>query len=79
MFTAVPLETLPTGSRARIVYLQTPGRWSQRLIQMGFIPGEVVEVVLNRGAGPVVVKVMGATVSLGRGIARRIIVEPINK
>ncbi len=77
MFSSVTLDALPTGSRARIINVAAPGRWSYRLLQMGFVPGSIVEVIVNNGAGPVVVRVMGVTVSLGRGIARRILVEPL--
>lgn len=73
----IPLDQVPAGKKARIVHLQAPGRWNQRLPQMGFVPGNIVEVVINRGCGPIVVRVLGVTISLGRGIAKRIYVEPI--
>ncbi|MCD6488894.1 MAG: ferrous iron transport protein A [Desulfurococcales archaeon] len=71
------LEALPPGSRARVVNINAPGRWSYRLLQMGFIPGAIIEIVVNNGVGPILVRIMGITISLGRGIARRILVEPI--
>ncbi len=71
------LDTLPPGRAARIIRIDAPGRWRYRLLQMGFTPGSVVRVVSNYGVGPIVVSGMGATIALGRGIARRILVEPL--
>ncbi len=74
----VALEELPSGSRARIVEIIGRGGWIYRLYQMGLTPGVIVDVVLNIGRGPVIIRVMGVEIAIGRGIARRIIVEPIN-
>mgnify|MGYP000439192680 CR=1 FL=1 len=73
----VPLEALPSGAKAKVVIVMAPGSWSQRLLQMGFVPGAIVEVLYNNRPGPIIVRVMNTTISLGRGIARRIFVEPI--
>ncbi len=74
----VVLEELPSGSRARIVEIIGRGGWIYRLYQMGLTPGVIVDVVMNIGRGPIIIRVMGVEVAIGRGIARRIIVEPIN-
>lgn len=42
---------------------------------MGFAPGSEVEVIANK-RGPVVVRVRGVTVALGRGVAAKILVRP---
>ena len=42
---------------------------------MGFAPGSEVEVIAN-GRGPVVVRVRGVTVALGRGVAAKVLVRP---
>ena len=47
-----------------------------RLYQMGFILNTVIEVISNN-RGPVIVRVRGATVALGRGIASRIMIMPM--
>ncbi len=73
---AVTLDILPPGSRARILSIHGGG-WVHRLYQMGIIPGEIVEVVINYGRGPIVIRVRGIDVSIGRGIARRILVQPL--
>ncbi len=45
----------------------------RRLADMGLIPGKVVEVV-SKGP-PIVVRVMDSEIAIGRGIAKKILVE----
>jgi DtxR family Mn-dependent transcriptional regulator len=45
-----------------------------RCLSMGFTPGSLVKMVENFGSGPVLVKVHGTEVALGRGIAEKIVV-----
>lgn len=47
-----------------------------RLADMGLIPGKVVEVI-SKGP-PVVVKVMDSEIAIGRGIARKVLVEVLD-
>jgi len=47
-----------------------------RLYQMGFTPDTIVRVISNN-AGAVVVEVRNTTIALSRGIASKIIVEPV--
>ncbi len=77
MAAPLTLEMMAPGTRARVVAVYAPGRWRQRLLQMGVVPGAVIEVVVNNRVGPILIRVMGVTLSIGRGIARRIIVQPI--
>ena len=72
------LERMPSGSRGRVVEIIGRGGWIYRLYQMGLTPGVIVDVVMNIGRGPIIIRVMGVEIALGRGIARRIIVEPVN-
>lgn len=44
---------------------------------LGLYQGQVLEVVENRGFGPVIVKVGNSRFILGRGQAARILVKPI--
>ena len=73
-----PLESLPTGTKAKIVEIKGGANFIQRLYQMGLTPGTTVEVVMN-SRGPVVVRVRGVTVALGRGMAARVFVESVTK
>jgi len=72
------LDTLPPGARAEVVEIT----WRShgvvcRLVQMGFTPGAVVEVVANYGRGPIVVRVRGVEVAIGRGLASKVLVKPL--
>ncbi len=48
---------------------------TQRLTDMGLIPGERLRVLHNSGYGPVTVLIKGAKVALGHGLAAKIIVK----
>jgi len=77
--TAVPLAYLPRGSKARVVDIVGPGRGlRERLMQMGLVPGAVVEVLEN-SRGPVLVLVEGVRIAIGRGMALRVLVEPLGQ
>lgn len=47
----------------------------RRLESMGLYPGEEVEVISAQG-GPVILKVKGCRVGIGRGMAHKIMVSP---
>jgi len=73
MFT---LAEAPEGSRVVVVGLAVGG-WGirRRLLEMGISPGSVLEVVSNF-RGPVVVRVRGVVMALGRGMAAKVLVRP---
>lgn len=48
---------------------------TQRLTDMGLIPGERLKILHNSGHGPVTVLIKGAKVALGHGLAVKIIVK----
>jgi ferrous iron transport protein A len=70
------LDELPPGMKARVVSLATGTRALRRLAEMGLTPGTTVEVLMDYG-GPILVKVRGAVIAIGRGMARKILVEPV--
>lgn len=75
----IKLSLLPTGQRGRIISVQGQGAFRKRILEMGFIQGKEVEVVLNAPLkDPVYYKVMGYNVSLRRKDAELIEVEPID-
>jgi ferrous iron transport protein A len=74
-----PLALLQEGETAEIVSLA--GRFGtafrgcrriEHLNGLGFRPGKQVEMVRNRGGGPLVVRIEEACIALGRGIALNI-------
>jgi len=71
------LASAPEGSRVVVVNVIGGVGLRRRLLEMGFAPGSEVEVVANKW-GPVVVRVRGVTVALGRGMAAKILVKPLD-
>jgi ferrous iron transport protein A len=72
------LDQLSFGQTAKIVAIGG-GRGLQRhLQQMGLNAGDVV-IVSSRGAfrGPLLVSFHGSQIAIGRGIARKIEIEPV--
>ncbi len=72
----VPLTSLPPGAKARVVGIAGGYGAVRRLLEMGITPGTIIEVVQVL-PGPIVVRVRGTLVALGRGIAQKILVEPL--
>ncbi len=72
----LPLSELKRGSKGRVVSIAAGYGATRRLMEMGLIPGETVEVLSNY-FGPVVVRVRGVTFALGRGLASKVLVEVI--
>ena len=72
---AVSLAELPTGKRAVVRALRGGQELMSRLTAMGLVAGTPVEVLQNRGSGPLLVRVCDTRIALGRGEAVKILVE----
>jgi len=72
------LEQLVPGSRARIIGIRGGRGLRRHLEQMGLHRGDIL-ALKGRGAfrGPVLVEIHGSQIALGRGVARRVLVEPV--
>ena len=67
------LSELKTGEKAVIVKVMGRGGFRKRIIEMGFVKGQMVEVLLNAPLqDPVKYKIMGYEVSLRRQEAEMI-------
>ena len=67
------LSELKTGEKAVIVKVSGHGGFRKRIIEMGFVKGKTVEVLLNAPLqDPVKYKIMGYEVSLRRQEAEMI-------
>jgi ferrous iron transport protein A len=73
---AVPLVMLGPGEEGTIVECQGGHGFVSRLAAMGFTPGSRIAVLSNYGRGPLLVRVHGSRVALGRGEAAKILVRP---
>jgi DtxR family Mn-dependent transcriptional regulator len=74
------LHELPPGGRGRVLGLTTACRGAERrrLLDLGFVPGSMVEVTLVSPAGdPTAYQVRGALVALRREQARFIRIAPV--
>jgi Fe2+ transport system protein FeoA len=89
------LSAVPPGHEVVIESLQPGGRhgrgahpWrgggragtgGERLAALGFIAGTRLQVETNYGYGPVIVRIRGARVAVGRGQAARVLVRPMRR
>ena len=70
------LSELKTGERATVIKVQGRGAFRKRIVEMGFISGKEVEVLLNAPLqDPVKYRILGYEVSLRRAEAELIEVE----
>lgn len=72
-----PLTTVRTTGVATVQDLRGGSCFRGRLAALGFTPGVSVTVLQNRRSGPLLVMVRDTRIALGRGEARRIIVNPV--
>lgn len=62
----------------RVVGFESGCRSRERLLQLGIMPGVILKIKrLAPFKGPLIVSIEGSDVVLGRGIAKKIIVEKI--
>jgi ferrous iron transport protein A len=74
----IPLSCLCEGQIGEIVQLCGGCGMIQRLAEMGLTPGVKIKVMRKCAfSGPVEVEVRGTNLALGRGVAARILVKPL--
>jgi ferrous iron transport protein A len=71
----IGLDQVAQGSRAVVRTLAGGVALVSRLAALGVVTGAPLEMLQNRGRGPLLVLVRGTRLALGRGEARRILVE----
>jgi Fe2+ transport system protein FeoA len=72
---ATSLAELPTGARAVVRALRGGQQLMSRLSALGLVAGVPVDVLQNRGRGPLLVLVRETRIALGRGEAAKVLVE----
>ena len=72
---SVPLVDLPSGTKTMVRQLTGGPVFTGRLAAMGVAVDSPLEVLQNRGRGPVLVLVRDTRIALGRGEAAKILVE----
>jgi len=73
----IPLDQVPAGRKTIVEKIESGHGAFARLYSLGLVPGSEVEVIVNRFVGPIVIRVRGITVSIGRGLARRVYVRVV--
>jgi len=73
----IPLALLRPGTLGRVIAVQGGRGFNRRLASMGILPGAEIRMVRGGFGGPVIVEVRGSRVLVGRGMAHRVMVEPV--
>lgn len=68
------LERFPTGSSGFVRELHCGQRLAARLAALGLTLGAKIEVLQNAGRGPLLVRVRGTRLAVGRGQASKILI-----
>ena len=76
MVDIVALSDLPNRSKARILEVKGGAHFQQRLTVMGIRKGQIITLVSKQPfRGPITIQLYGSQMTLGRGMARKIMVE----
>jgi Fe2+ transport system protein FeoA len=69
------LSDVKSGCATAIVFIHGGSGAQHRLAELGLLPGEKIKMIQNSGAGPVTICVKGSKLSIGHGLAQKIIVR----
>jgi ferrous iron transport protein A len=72
---AVSLLSLQIGEKGKIVKISGGRGACKRLNELGLVPGTEIEVVNKISSGPVMIKVKGSKLALGRGLAAKVFLK----
>jgi len=73
--TAVPLSSIMSGNRVRLVKINAGKNVKGRFLALGLIPGTEISVISNAGKGPLLIALGESRMTFGRGMAEKIVVE----
>lgn len=69
------LSSIEPGRRVRIAGVEKGNNVQGRLLAMGFIKEAEVSIILNHGKGPLIVGLGESRITIGRGMAKKILVR----
>ena len=72
----LPLSMVAPGQPVQLVQILAGRRLRRRLTEMGLTPGVELTVMQDHG-GPLLVSVYNSRLALGRGMAHKIMVNPL--
>ncbi|RLF53545.1 MAG: ferrous iron transport protein A [Thermoplasmata archaeon] len=74
----LPLTQLPVNVRAKIIAIEGGHGFQRKLHVMGIREGQTIKIVSRQPfRGPVTITISGYQMTLGRGMAQKILVEVI--
>ena len=74
----LPLSMVGTGQKVRLVEISAGTKLRRRLTELGLTPGVELQVMQDQG-GPLLLSVYNSRLAVGRGMAHKIMVEPITE
>jgi ferrous iron transport protein A len=77
MAATIPLAMLQENCEAIVVEVNGGMGLIRRLAELGFTNGTRVKVLHSTPPGPILVMVRGSRIALGRGLAMKIMVNPL--
>ena len=78
MVATIPLTMVPQSKKARIVVLEGGHGFQRKMHVMGLRQGKIVRVVTKQPLhGPITVAIGTSQVTIGKGMAQRVMVEVI--
>lgn len=77
--TYLSLNTLPIGSKCKVLSLTTSGGERRRMLDLGIISGTTIEALQKSPSGdPIAYAIRGAVIALREEDAQKIIVEALS-
>jgi len=73
-----PMSEIADGKRVIVKEVSGGKGFVTRMAALGVLPGTEIEMVRNTGRGPIIIKVKGSFLALGRGEAARVLVQEEN-
>ncbi|AYK15013.1 MAG: DtxR family transcriptional regulator [Methanosarcina flavescens] len=75
----IPLDEMEEGSSGKVARVTLPRETKERLISLGILTGEDIEVRRKQKQGCISVMAIGSEIALGRDIAKKIFISPKSK
>ncbi len=73
----ISLIELKENQKARVVSISAGWQAAKRLSDLGLVPGTKVKIIRRAILGPIEIEVRGSKFVLGRGLASKVLVEPL--
>jgi len=69
----ISLERAPEGFEGYVSVINGGGRFLQRLMALGIIPGMKIKVIRNSYLSPIIVEASDTRIAVGRGMASKVL------